>query len=267
MIYDCVLFSHELDMLEIRLNCLKDVVDEFIIVESDVTHSGKRKPLILPEHWDRFKEFPITHRAITMSEGDPEYRSAVIRECLQRQACRGVLMDSADVKDNDTVLLGDLDEIPYAHMVTLYDKVGYLPPTRMRQIHTYWYINAIDRQPWDSGTIIMDGYHVKQSRFDGLRLRGSLPVILNAGWHFSSVGTEEEIKQKLEGFCHVEYGTERGQQLAANYRDNMLSIHDQPLEVIGIDHRYPQYIRDTWRDRYPHLVTGVADGRSSSLSG
>ena len=34
MIYDCFSFFNELDLLEIRLNVLKDVVDRFVIVEA-----------------------------------------------------------------------------------------------------------------------------------------------------------------------------------------------------------------------------------------
>ena len=34
MIYDCFSFFNELDLLEIRLNVLKDVVDKFVLVEA-----------------------------------------------------------------------------------------------------------------------------------------------------------------------------------------------------------------------------------------
>lgn len=44
MIYDCFSFFNELDLLEIRLNVLKDVVDRFVLVEAGETHAGKPKP-------------------------------------------------------------------------------------------------------------------------------------------------------------------------------------------------------------------------------
>ena len=49
-IYDCFNFFNELDLLEIRLNTLKDSVDYFVIVESNVTHSGQFKPLYYEEN-------------------------------------------------------------------------------------------------------------------------------------------------------------------------------------------------------------------------
>ena len=40
MIYDCFTFFNELDLLEIRLNVLSQVVDKFVIVEMNRTHSN-----------------------------------------------------------------------------------------------------------------------------------------------------------------------------------------------------------------------------------
>ena len=40
MVYDCFSFYNELDLLEIRLNVLKDVVDRFVLVEATQTHTG-----------------------------------------------------------------------------------------------------------------------------------------------------------------------------------------------------------------------------------
>jgi beta-1,4-mannosyl-glycoprotein beta-1,4-N-acetylglucosaminyltransferase len=39
-VFDAILFSNEMDMLEIRLRELYDVVDKFVIVESDHTFTG-----------------------------------------------------------------------------------------------------------------------------------------------------------------------------------------------------------------------------------
>ena len=56
-IYDCFNFFNELDILELRLNTLYDHVDFFVIVESDVTHSGEPKKFFYEEHRERFSKF------------------------------------------------------------------------------------------------------------------------------------------------------------------------------------------------------------------
>ena len=57
MVYDCFPFFNELDLLEIRLNVLKDGVDRFVIVEAGETHTGKPKPFYFEENRGRFAEF------------------------------------------------------------------------------------------------------------------------------------------------------------------------------------------------------------------
>ena len=44
-IYDCFLFDHELDMLNLRLHEMDEYVDHFILIESTNSHAGKNKEL------------------------------------------------------------------------------------------------------------------------------------------------------------------------------------------------------------------------------
>jgi beta-1,4-mannosyl-glycoprotein beta-1,4-N-acetylglucosaminyltransferase len=57
MIIDAFTFFNELDILEARLKYLDNIVDYFLIVESNVTFSGKSKSLILQENIDRFSKY------------------------------------------------------------------------------------------------------------------------------------------------------------------------------------------------------------------
>jgi len=56
-IYDIFTYNGEADILEIRLNILKDYVDQFIIVEAPTTFSGLNKPLYFKEQKERFNPF------------------------------------------------------------------------------------------------------------------------------------------------------------------------------------------------------------------
>ena len=49
-VIDIFSFNGELDVLEIRFNILNDVVDQFIICESDETFTGIKKPLYFFEN-------------------------------------------------------------------------------------------------------------------------------------------------------------------------------------------------------------------------
>jgi beta-1,4-mannosyl-glycoprotein beta-1,4-N-acetylglucosaminyltransferase len=53
-IFDCFTFFNELDLLEFRLKLLSDHVDQFVIAESNITHSGQPKPFHFEENKTRF---------------------------------------------------------------------------------------------------------------------------------------------------------------------------------------------------------------------
>ena len=53
-VFDSFIFFNELELLEMRLNILKDVVDYFVLTESPFTVSGNEKPLYYQENKDRF---------------------------------------------------------------------------------------------------------------------------------------------------------------------------------------------------------------------
>ena len=56
-IFDCIRFLNEYDILELRLETLWDYVDYFVITESSLTHSGKRKELNFHNNRGRFKKY------------------------------------------------------------------------------------------------------------------------------------------------------------------------------------------------------------------
>ena len=113
MIYDCFTFFNELDLLEIRLNILNDVVDKFVLVEATKTFSGKDKPLYYEQNKKRFAKFQdkIIHVIVDdfPKPDDKTQDVAFMMESYQRNA---ILWGLKSAKDNDVVIIADLDEIP-----------------------------------------------------------------------------------------------------------------------------------------------------------
>src|SRR3990167_11430504 len=56
-IIDAFHFNGEFDILEIRLNILDPIVDEFIICEAPTTFAGNPKPLHFERQKERFKKW------------------------------------------------------------------------------------------------------------------------------------------------------------------------------------------------------------------
>ena len=46
-VYDCITFFNEIDLLKLRLNILDNIVDYFVICESEYDHRGEKKKYFL----------------------------------------------------------------------------------------------------------------------------------------------------------------------------------------------------------------------------
>ena len=57
MVYDCIPFFNELDILNLRLHIMDPLVDKFIIEEATVTFSGEPKELCFEKNKELFREF------------------------------------------------------------------------------------------------------------------------------------------------------------------------------------------------------------------
>jgi hypothetical protein len=117
MIYDCFTFFNELELLELRLEELYPVVDYFVIVESDLTFSGKPKPLYLAENLDRFGKYADKIKLVATT-ADPDVNSWQ-REYAQR---RDIGYGLPNARPTDIIMVSDADEIPRRSVVEKMNK-------------------------------------------------------------------------------------------------------------------------------------------------
>jgi beta-1,4-mannosyl-glycoprotein beta-1,4-N-acetylglucosaminyltransferase len=135
-------FFNELDILKIKLEELNDVVDYFIISESNKTHSNKPKPLYFENNKNLFKKFKkkIIHQIIldtpdnyinlfhdTLDErynhvvdvvnSHTHYPKDIISYCHDSFEKESLYRAMNFAKLNDIVILGDCDEIPKASVL------------------------------------------------------------------------------------------------------------------------------------------------------
>lgn len=220
MIYDCFSFFNELDVLEIRLRTLADIVDRFVLAESRFTHTGQSKPLYYQENAARFKAF--ADRIIHVVSPDPEDLRfdandpgpSWIRENAQRDATINAILPH--LKDEDLLLVSDLDEIPSPHAVRTACRLGR--PVRFRQRMYYYYANYRNyTSPYWYGSVALTFRDFKNphtyrhldvgAAFPSTRLTTpsaskvrslkKIKILHNGGWHFSYLGGVPMIQKKL----------------------------------------------------------------------
>lgn len=112
-VFDCSIYNGELNVLEIRLHELDDVVDVFVIVESNLTFSGLPKKILFDAAHESIAPFRHKVRHIIVDDM-PETNDPWVRETWQRNAMtRGL----SDAHENDLVIMSDVDEIPRSVIV------------------------------------------------------------------------------------------------------------------------------------------------------
>jgi beta-1,4-mannosyl-glycoprotein beta-1,4-N-acetylglucosaminyltransferase len=119
-LYDTFIFSTELDLLEIRLRELSGIVDSWILVESDRTHTNLPKKLWWHEqgrHEKRFERYLDRIESIVVRGKDIDRSKTFLRmgayglEAMQRRAIMKGLHNRG-IQDGDVFITGDVDEIP-----------------------------------------------------------------------------------------------------------------------------------------------------------
>lgn len=270
MIYDCFSFFNELDLLEIRLNVLKDVVDKFVLVEATRTHTGRPKPLYYEENKARFVEFAdkIIHIVVDdFSAADgaqtPRERAWSI-ENIQRNAIAKGLVGA---KPDDTIVISDLDEIPKPEAVKR--AVGLPGITRLGMMQCNYFLNYrnYSSPEWTLSTQVLNyAAFVNPETYQGFRFNEfviravnnvpsasavrfmkSARLLHGGGWHFSYQGGVEKIQTKIQSIAHTEFDNEKThsiqwiEQRIRNGED--VFLRGDRFFAEPLDERFPEYLR------------------------
>ena len=209
-IFDCFMYNNEDLILEIRLNSLAKYVDKFIIVESLQNHQGKNKEKynFQISNFNKFKD-KIEYLRI---DKFPDNYSDWERENFQRGFITNGLYDA---KDNDYVIISDIDEIPKLDGINLNikKKSKY---TAFKQKMIYYKLNLLNvtEAAWFGSKMCkfkdlkspqwLRDQKVKKYplyRFDKINWN----IIEKGGWHFSNIMTPEQISLKLKSYAHSEF--------------------------------------------------------------
>ena len=279
-IYDCFNFFNELDILELRLNILYDTVDYFIIVESNLTHSGQNKPFYFEENKNRFSKFldkiisykiydnpsdfvnlPNTEDTElqkiygfmkTTKRFNPYFQADYGRDYFQKESVRRPLVNC---EENDIIIISDADEIPDPKVLKQLDKLDLNNTIySLNQTMYYFYLNVLKENAWCGSKMGMYK-NMKKYSFNEIRGDSSLSsVITKAGWHFSFMGGEEMVKNKMLSYSARDMVDQNVlSKIKINMENNIDPYFRHALSKVEIDDSYPQYILDNL-EKYKDMI-------------
>ena len=198
-IYDCFTFFNELELLELRLKELNEVVDKFVIVEANLTHTGSPKEFILEQNKDMYSDYmdKIIHVKVEDLPNYNDYQGIWAPENFQRNCItRG--LDNAD--QDDAIIISDIDEIPKPESIlTATTNLTQSKWLGFEQDLFYYYVNCKQEQLWRGPVMSrLDDFSAPQELREN---RGAVPFLTNSGWHYSFMGGAERIIIKVKNIA------------------------------------------------------------------
>jgi hypothetical protein len=245
------MFRDEFELLAMRLEETAAWPVRTVVVESLITHRGVPKPLHYRDNLDRFAKWndSIYHVVAPLPDAPPW-----TREHIQRNAAWPVI--DANAEPGDTVIIGDLDEIPSSSLMNWREATGHRYTVIAARMRTTLF--AVD---WEVPDEVLPPTCVAATvswlRMQAVKGRGlgevrdrraDYPVLRDGGWHFSWLGGPEVQKRKLEtSTCHTELlGTAEGDMIAdgTRFRTGQHGEGHLPVRPVDVDDTWPAFIRE-----------------------
>lgn len=260
-IIDTFLYNGERDVLKIHLSVLAPYVDKFIICEAKTTFTRKPKPLYFfrdqryfKQWWSKIVYFVIdedyspTEYALAKSSPNTKGASHWMWEFLQKESIHKALK-STGTQDEDTVFIGDVDEI----IDPLSRFESDTPIKAKLRVYAY-YLNNFSSEDF-YGTLIAEYKDIKNSCLNHLRSNVNLYSGKDyLGWHFSSQGGLKEVQRKLnDSYTAESYNTHQVQELLPERHKQGLDYLGRNFTFIPDERYWPRYLTDH-RKEFKHLL-------------
>eukprot|EP01107_Rhizomastix_libera_P003031 TRINITY_DN15324_c0_g1_i1.p1 TRINITY_DN15324_c0_g1~~TRINITY_DN15324_c0_g1_i1.p1 ORF type:complete len:371 (-),score=21.06 TRINITY_DN15324_c0_g1_i1:13-1125(-) len=217
-VVDSVIFSTELDILEIRIRELWDVVDVFAVLEADRTFTGHKKPLVLHNNINRFK-FAIDAKKLVvgvtkdLTELEPGV-SPFKNEGKMRSIMGDFLVNIVKIQPDDLLITTDCDEIPYRHTIQLLKTCQGWPAKLNLMMQSYSYSFEF-KEPYDyqwAGAVRR--YVNGTDPYCRYGCQSEITALSDAGWHCSyCFRFLEEFRTKMVSFSHADRANQENVKL------------------------------------------------------
>ena len=283
-VYDVFSFYNEFDVLEIRLQEMWDVVDYFVILESNVTYVGNPKPYLFDENKERFSKYMSKIRHIKLDVPFEEQKKVFpneiddhwTREKYQRYAA---MQELTDIAADDIIIVSDCDEIPRAEMIEMikedennYSRYLLFIPQLQYKIN-YMKIQHPSRHGVimvTRGSAFTNPQQEREISFFWNPKPENTVIVDHGGWHFTYFGNDEHCINKIKNFAHTE---QNRNNIIDEFDINWMirnkygfegSRTDERFEYVVVDDYFPKCITDNI-EKWSHMIIPDAAFRTEDL--
>lgn len=278
MIFDCIPFFNELDILKLRMEILDPYVDYFVLEESTVTFSGEDKKMIFAQNRQLFDKFKDKIRYVAVTDSPMSGVTTHERDKYQKNQLIRAL---SDCQPEDIIIFSDVDEIPNPD--TLLQVIEHFDAGKIYHLAQRMFYCFLNMEEISGNLLSITGEFpgVEKKQWLGTKVCsfGSLPPegivylrevsptdpksvrVADGGWHFGYMGGDGErnvakrIGIKVQAAAHQEYNNNRYLNEAV---DRLLCGEDifgrsAQFKRVEIDETYPVYLREH-QEEYDFLM-------------
>lgn len=240
-VFDAIIFSNELDILEIRWHELLPHVTKFVILEANTTFTGVPKPLFFASNRDRFAfaEEKVVYDIFPgriLPHGSHE--NPFNLEAEQRGAMNGLLR-AAGILEGDLLIMSDTDEIPSPHTVKLLQWCDGVPPVLHLELKHYLYSFEfpVDYSSWRATVHIYNPWtRYRHSRQTDV-------ILSDAGWHCSFCFRYlREFVFKMTAYSHADRVRHKG-FLKHSRIQKLICQGDDLFEMLPEEYTFKEIIK------------------------
>ena len=240
-IYDCFMYYDEDLLLDIRLNSLEKFVKKFVITEATYAHNGENKKLNFDiNKFKRFKDkiiyivvdkqpkniLELKKEDTKEKTGEKLILNGMARDYFQRENLAKGLVDA---KDEDLILISDLDEIPNLenlnfkniknNIIIFEQKIFYYKLNLLYDNFLWQGTRAIKNKNFLSPQWLRN---IKSKKYPRWRIDtifskkkySDLMLVKNGGWHFTCLKTPDQLEKKFLNYAHHYEFQESGLKIA-----------------------------------------------------
>lgn len=237
-VVDCFPFFNEKELLELRINLLKDYVDKFIICELNYTHSGIQKDFVCKKY---IQELNIPSDKIEVIEIEIENDEDLVpeeidiinsdvsksskeckawsRERIQRDA---ILSAIYEYSDDSVFILSDCDEIIDPKYINYFSNLCRNNENNIIKVPLILLEGRADKRlfkdnefvPWANSLLMCTAKQLKNggtptkmrsnvmNQYPPVWVTEKGEMIQDCGWHFTWMGDATRRKEKANSFIH-----------------------------------------------------------------
>lgn len=233
-IFDCFTFFNDLELLELRLMTLNDVVDYFVLVESDRTLVWNKKDFIFEKNKHLYEKY-LDKIIYVKVEDSPVFDASKNIWSIENFQRNCITRGLTNAKDEDRIMISDIDEI--ANPSKIKEAKESNGPVVFNQRLFYYFINCMStKRSWNGP--VMVPFKGMPSPQELRNTKRRFPKIINGGWHYTYMGGLERIRLKL----------------------NNLNDAFKRIDQIGTDEdilRKMNTQKDLWDENQAHLLIDI----------